>query len=151
MGKTHSWHVSPTLSYASCNDLQTPLVTYSFVVHTEIYFRNPIELTLNQIVFVIFRFIWIQIDVRLLFQINRKMVNTIWFWVDLIGFRKYFSEVYRTYARKSLLSKTFAFQLLVICIPYQKTIKWRFHMYFDEDTKLSLLSFHFERWYHHWG
>ena len=43
---------------------------------------NLIFLTRNQIVFTFFRLIWI--------HINCKMVNTIWFRVDLIRFRKYF-------------------------------------------------------------
>ena len=33
------------------------------------------------------------------FQINRKMVNTIWFWVDLTRFRKYFSACKVTSSR----------------------------------------------------
>ena len=37
-----------------------------------------------------FRLIWNQTDVRLLFQINREIVNTIWFRFDFIRFRKYF-------------------------------------------------------------
>ena len=41
------------------------------------------------IVFTIFQLIWNQTYVHL-FQINRKMVNTIWFRFDLIRFRKHF-------------------------------------------------------------
>ena len=59
--------------------------------HTEKTFRNLIKLTRNQIVFTIFRLIWHQTDVCLVFQINRKMVNTIWFLFNLIRFRKVFS------------------------------------------------------------
>ena len=59
--------------------------------HAEKSFRNLIISYRNQIVFTIFRLIWNQTDVRLLFQINQKMVDTIWFRVDLIKFRKYFS------------------------------------------------------------
>ena len=60
--------------------------------HTEKYFQSLIKSNRNQIVFTMHRLIWKQTDtVRLLFQINRKMVNTIWFRFDLIGFRKYFS------------------------------------------------------------
>ena len=40
-------------------------------------FRNLIISIRNQIVFTIFRLIWNETDVRLLFQINRKMVNTL--------------------------------------------------------------------------
>ena len=60
-------------------------------IHTEKSFRNIIKSNRNQIVFTIFWLIWNQTEVRLLFQINRKMVNTIWFRVDLIRFRKNFS------------------------------------------------------------
>ena len=57
---------------------------------TEKYFRNIIKSNLNHIVFTIFPLIWSS-SVRFLFQINRCMVNTIWFWFDLITFRKDFS------------------------------------------------------------
>ena len=57
-------------------------------VHTEKYFRNLIKSTRNQIVFTIFQLIWN--------HINRRMVNTIWFRVDLIRFRKYFSACRET-------------------------------------------------------
>ena len=54
--------------------------------------RNLIKLNRNKIIFTIYLLIWNQTDtVRLLFQINRKMVNTIWFPFDLIRFRKDFS------------------------------------------------------------
>ena len=47
-------------------------------LHTEISFRNLIKSTRNQIVYTIFRLIWIQTDTfRLPFQMNLKMVNTI--------------------------------------------------------------------------
>ena len=63
-----------------------------FNLHTEKSFRNLIKSNRNKIVYTIFRLIWNQTDtVRLLFQINRCMVNTIWFQVDLIRFRKNFS------------------------------------------------------------
>ena len=52
-------------------------------VDTEKSFRNLIISTRHQILFTIFRLNWI--------QINQKMVNTIWFRIDLITFRKYFS------------------------------------------------------------
>ena len=59
--------------------------------HKEKSFRNLVKSNRNQIVFTIFRLIWNQTDVRLLFQINRKMVNTIWYRFHLIRFRKKFS------------------------------------------------------------
>ena len=43
------------------------------------FFKIFLNQTRNQIVFTIIRLIWIQThNIRLLFQINRKMVNTIW-------------------------------------------------------------------------
>ena len=56
------------------------LVIFWYTVHTEKSFQCLIKSTRNQIVFTIFRLIWI--------QMNRKMVNTIWFRFDLIRFRK---------------------------------------------------------------
>ena len=62
------------------------------VPRTEKYFRNLIKSNRNQIVFIILRFIWNQTDtVRLLFQINRCMVNETSFRFHSIRFRKYFS------------------------------------------------------------
>ena len=63
----------------------------SWRLHTETTFWNLNKSTRNQIIFTSFRligtkrtFVW--------FQINRKMINTIWFRVDLlIRFRKSFS------------------------------------------------------------
>ena len=52
-------------------------------MHTQKFFRNLTKSTWNQIVFTIFRWIW-------KFQIYRKTVNTIWFQVDLVRFRKDF-------------------------------------------------------------
>ena len=55
--------------------------------HTEKYFRDLIKSNRNQIVFIIFRLICNQTNSdRLLFQINRKLVNIVWFWFDLIRF-----------------------------------------------------------------
>ena len=56
---------------------------YCAVSHTEKYFFNLVKSTRNQIVFTIFRMIWI--------QINWNMVKIIYFQIDLIRFRKYFS------------------------------------------------------------
>ena len=53
-------------------------------------FRSLIISTRNQIVSTIFRSIWFQ-QTSIWIQVNRIMVNTIWFQVDLIRFRKYFS------------------------------------------------------------
>ena len=53
--------------------------------------RNFIKSNRGQIAFTIFRLIWNQTDVSVWFQINRKMVNTIWFRFDLIRFGKDFS------------------------------------------------------------
>ena len=61
-----------------------------YLVHTEKSFQNLIKSNRNQIVFTLFRLIWNQTDVHLI-SINRKMVNTIWFRVDLIRFLKNFS------------------------------------------------------------
>ena len=47
------------------------------LLHTQKSFRNLIKSNRNQIVFTIFRLIWIQTDVRLLFQINRKMESIV--------------------------------------------------------------------------
>ena len=44
---------------------QTADVSYSSPAHTEKYFLNLVELTRNQIVFTIFRLIWIQTGFRL--------------------------------------------------------------------------------------
>ena len=43
------------------------------------------------------------------FQINRCTVNTIWFWFDLIRFRKDFSGSYRVNSRTLELNSTFFF------------------------------------------
>ena len=60
---------------------------YTAKQHGEKPFLNLIKLTRNQIVFIIFRFIWNQTDDHL--NPNQsQMVNTIWFRVDLIRFRK---------------------------------------------------------------
>ena len=57
-------------------------------VHTEKSFRIRIKLNRNQIVFTLFRLIWIQTEVRL---DPNQLVNAIWIRVDLIRFRKDFS------------------------------------------------------------
>ena len=57
-----------------------------FRTRTEKSFRNLIKSTWNQIVFTIFQLIWNQTDTFVCFQINWKMVNTIWFQIDLIRF-----------------------------------------------------------------
>ena len=59
-------------------------------VHTEKSFRNLIKSTRNQIVFTMHRLIWNSKRTSVWFQLNRKMVNTIWFRFDLIIFRKNF-------------------------------------------------------------
>ena len=60
-------------------DLKELVSTISTSIGSGAYtHRNVIKSTWNQIVFTIFRLIWI--------EINRKMVNTIWFQVDLIRF-----------------------------------------------------------------
>ena len=64
---------------------------FSTNAYTEKSFWNLINSIRNQIVFTIFRLIWIQTDVSVWIQINRWMVNTIWFRVDSIRFRKDFS------------------------------------------------------------
>ena len=85
-------------SRESCNFM--PALTSSFpncyytsgqTVHTEKSFRNHSKLNRNQIVIINFRLIWNQTDASVWFQINRKMVNTIWFRFDLIRFWKDFS------------------------------------------------------------
>ena len=84
-----SWHLAraPLL----WTEVQQPLS-----LSLDISFRNLIKLKQNQIVFIIFRLIW-----NVWFQINRKMINTIWFRNDLIRFRKHMSsdrdQVFRTY------------------------------------------------------
>ena len=61
-------------------------------VHTHKYFPDLLKSNRNQVVFTIFRVIWNQTDrIRLLFQINPKMVNTILFRFDFIRFQKKFS------------------------------------------------------------
>ena len=62
------------------------------LLHTEKSFVNIIES--NQIEFTMYRLIWNskRKDVRLLFRINRCMVNTIWFRFDLTQFGKDFCE-----------------------------------------------------------
>ena len=60
--------------------------------YAEKYFPNCIKSNRNQIIFTMHRLIWnTNGHVRLLFQINRRMVNTIWVRFDLIRFGKYFS------------------------------------------------------------
>ena len=59
-------------------------------LHIEKYFRNVIKSNQNQIVLP-FSDWFGTIRMSVWFQINRKMVNTIWFRFDLIRFRKYFS------------------------------------------------------------
>ena len=56
-------------------------------------FRSLIESNWNQIICTIFRLIWNSKRTQcvLFFQINRKMVNTIWYRFHLIRFRKDFS------------------------------------------------------------
>ena len=49
-----------------------------------LYYNFPIDLEPNRRLFGSWSSVW--------FQINRKMVNTIWFRFDLIRFLKYFSE-----------------------------------------------------------
>ena len=62
------------------------------LVHTQ---RNLFKILLNpteiRLYYTIFWLIRKQTDVRLLFQINRCIVNTVRFGFDLIRFRKYFS------------------------------------------------------------
>ena len=65
-------------------------------IRREKSFRNIIQSNRYQIVFSIFRLIWNQRDAYVWFQINRRMVNTVCFQVDLIRFRKDFS-VYGAY------------------------------------------------------
>ena len=54
-------------------------------IHTETFFRNHIKSNRNQIVFTMHRLIWNSKRTFVWIQINRKMVNTIWFRIDLIG------------------------------------------------------------------
>ena len=63
---------------------------YRLNVHTEKSFRNLVKSNWNQIVFTISRMIWNQ-RTSVWFQVNRCMVNTIWFQFDLTRFRKDFS------------------------------------------------------------
>ena len=63
-------------------------------LHTDKSFRNLIESNRNQILFTMHRLIWNQTDVRLLFQINRCMVNKIWFRFDLIRFRNISNQLF---------------------------------------------------------
>ena len=56
-------------------------------IHADKFFWNIIKSNSNQIVFTIFRLIWIQAD-SVWFQINRKLVNTIWFRFDSTKFRE---------------------------------------------------------------
>ena len=62
-------------------------------LHTENFFQNLIKSNWNQVVFTISSIDLEQQTnaVRLLFQINRIMINTIWIWFDLIWFWKDFS------------------------------------------------------------
>ena len=104
--------IYPALMYVIMNNLSSPLpyhlallprarrtdvplyINWCTFVHTHKYFPNRIISIRNQIVFIVHRLI---LDsngtdsVRLLFQINRKMANTIWFAFDLIRFAKDFS------------------------------------------------------------
>ena len=69
-----------------------------------------------------FRMIWNQTDpVRLLFHINRKVVNTIWFWFDLIRFRKYFSACENVVAFPVRLVSSLATHLYFLCCLPQLT------------------------------
>ena len=62
---------------------------WSLYIHTEKYFRNLLKSNRNRIVFTFFQLIWnSKWTVSVWFQINRKIVNTIWFRFDLIRFRK---------------------------------------------------------------
>ena len=63
-------------------------VLVAFGGYREHSFRNLIKATRNLIVFTIFRLIWNQTDTSVWIQINEKMVNTIWFRVDLTRFRE---------------------------------------------------------------
>ena len=64
---------------------------YSLHQHTQIYF---FEILLNQTeirLYLTFSDWYGTKQTSIWFQINRKMVNNIWFWFDLIRFRKRFS------------------------------------------------------------
>ena len=54
----------------------------SLLLHTYKSFRNLLKSNLNQIVFIIFRLIWHQMEFRSVEKINHKIVNTIRFWFD---------------------------------------------------------------------
>ena len=58
--------------------------------HGEI-FSDLIKSNRNLIVVTIYQLIWNQTEVKFLFKVNLKIVNTIWFLFDLIRFGKYFS------------------------------------------------------------
>ena len=84
------WHLEQVNHVCKCITFRT--------AHTQKSFRSLIKSNRNQIVFIMHRLIWNQTDIRLLFQINRKMVNRIRFRFDLIIFRKYilWTEVTRS-------------------------------------------------------
>ena len=96
------WHLS-------CNLFIIYLFILSFIYHLFIYlvcrslepatpntgksFRNLIKSNRNQIVFTIFRLIWnTKRTCPFVFQINWKMVNTIWFRFYWTRFRKHFHQ-----------------------------------------------------------
>ena len=62
------------------NNLNTSYFGPQFSPITRKTFWNLANSNKNQIVFIFFRLIWI--------QITRKMVNTIWFWIELTRFKK---------------------------------------------------------------
>ena len=74
-------------------------------LHTE-FFRNLVKSNWNQIVLTIFRLIWIQTDVRLLFQIYRTMGSTFGFQFDLTRFRKKMSLVCTLDIREDIKNST---------------------------------------------
>ena len=89
-------------------------------------------------------------SVRLLFRINRKMVNTIWFWFDLIRFRKDFPVCLHTMRHFCSLSDwkrwdhvaNFSFWLWAKWNSTSFKIKWEIRIYsFQFEKKQKSIFF----------
>ena len=104
-------------------------------IHTEKYFQNFIKLNRNQIVFTISDHFKTK-RTSVWFQINRIMVNTIWFRLDFIRFLKDFSVCGRKDSHDWIL---FSLWLQVLawlgkhntdqtCIDLQETVVSRHHV-----------------------
>ena len=107
-------------------------------IYTEKYFRNLIKSYLNQIVITIFRLIWNQTKrTSVWIQINRKMVNTIWFRFDLISFGRFLC-VHKGYSaavlREILYQKKMTRLRVVIAI--QLNCYCNQVLFFDKESSL---------------